>query len=376
MGIKKIISIIFLFIFFIPVLDKVLNISDKFFKYDSNEKRALTKMPELDTISLEAIPKACEEYVNDHFMGRNFMISQYNRMRVELFRQSPVPDKAYIGKDDWLYLNNYEYNVSHKVDLSDQQLKAFLDELTYRRDFLKQQNCSLYVYIVPSKIKVYPEYGVKNIPVDPNQGEQLETYIKKNSNLSISYLLPTFFKEKKKDAPLLFCKTDNHWSIYGAFIAYKKIIEDIKVNFTSLKPLTMNDLALSDRINNGGNIAQMIGAESYFKEYVHNMDVAKPHATDGQRKHYPFTGDFDKNQFEKQFDMEDKTQPSALFIGDSFSEALIPFLSENFSHTTFIFDIWKYQLNEEIVKREKPGMLVYIIYEPLLLKLLDNSQRN
>jgi alginate O-acetyltransferase complex protein AlgJ len=371
---KKYITILFLFVLFIPVLDKVFNVSDKVFKFNSNEKRALAKMPQPKFSNLDTFPKLCEDYLNDHFMCRNFLIGQYNAMLVKLFKQSPVPNKVFIGIDDWLYLNNYDYNTSHKVDLSERQLTDFLEEFKRRRDFLKQQNCALYVYIIPSKRKVYPEYAGNRVPIDPDQGAQLEAYIKKNSDLSVTYLLPTFLNEKRTDAPFLYYKTDNHWTDYGAFLAYQKIMEDLKNEFPDLKPLTPDDLISKDEIASGGNTAQMMGAESYYTEHQHHLEVAKKQAIPGERKNYAFTGDFDKTQFEKQFDTENKELPSALFIRDSFGDALFPFLSQSFSHSTFIFDLWRYQLNEEIVKREKPKVLVYLITEPLLLNLLKNSR--
>lgn len=375
MTFKKYLSVIFLFVLFIPFIDKAFNISDTIFKYESNEKRALEKMPDVNINYLDGFPKLYEQYVNDHFMCRNFLIDQYNNMRVKLFRESPVPNKAYIGLDDWLFLNNYQYNMSHKVELSEQQLKDFVEELRRRRDFLKQQNCSLYVYIVPSKIKVYPEYGGRKVPSAPSQGAAIEAYVKKNSDLPVTYLLPTLLNGKKKGAPLLFYKTDNHWSNYGAFVAYTKIMEDMKKDFPTLMPLTVDDLVSKHDTANGGNAAQMMGAQSYFKEYHHRLEVAKYHSVEGEKKGYPFTGDFDKNDFEKQYDHENKALPSVLFIRDSFSGSLIPYISESFSHSTFIFDVWRYQPNEEIIKNEKPSAVVYVIYEPLLLNLLDHSKK-
>lgn len=375
MTFKKYLSVIFLFVLFIPFIDKVFNISDTVFKYKNNEKRTLGKMPDVDINYLDGFPKLYEQYVNDHFMLRSFLIDQYNNMCVKLFKQSPVPNKAYIGIDDWLYLNNYEYNISHKVELSEQQLKNFVEELKRRRDFLKQQNCSLYVYIVPPKIKVYPEYGGRRVPNEPDQGASLEAYAKKNSDLPITYLLPTFLNKKKEGTPLLYYKTDNHWSNYGGFIAYAKIMADLKKDFPMLKSLTFNDLLVKDDTADGGNTAQMMGVESYFKEYHHRLEVKKRQSTEVERKGYSFVGDFDKNEFEKQYNHENKALPSVLFIRDSFGGALIPYLSESFSHSTFIFDVWRYQSNEEIILSEKPSAVVYIIYEPLLLNLLDHSKK-
>ena len=161
---------------------------------------------------------------------------------------------------------------------------------------------------------------------EPDQGASLEAYAKKNSDLPITYLLPTFLNKKKEGTPLLYYKTDNHWSNYGGFIAYAKIVADLKKDFPMLKSLTFNDLLVKDDTADGGNTAQMMGVESYFKEYHHRLEVKKRQSTEVERKGYSFVGDFDKNEFEKQYNHENKALPSVLFISDSFGGSLIPSL--------------------------------------------------
>src|SRR3569832_2106789 len=143
---KKYISVGILLILFLPFIDRVFNLTEKLIKYKSNEQRTLRQLPEVDVNYLDGYPKLYEEYFNDHFTCRNFFIDQYNTMRVKLFKQSPIPDRAYIGKNGWLYFHNYFHNVRQKVDFSDSQMNLIMKELEKRRDNLREQNCSLYVY--------------------------------------------------------------------------------------------------------------------------------------------------------------------------------------------------------------------------------------
>ena len=371
MSLKRTLSVIILVVLFIPFIDGIFHITEKCVKFKNNEMRALSQKPEADFSYLDPYPKLYEQYYNDHFMCRNFFIDRYNRMRVKFFNQSPVPEKAFIGKYRWLYLHNYNHHPSHKVYFSDKQLKQILKELKRRQDFLKAQNCSLYVYIVPTKIKVYPEYAGSLAPYEPNQGLQLETYLRKNSDLKVTYLLPTLVNAKHPSAPFLFLTTDNHWSDYGAYLASTKIINDLKADFPNLNPVPFNRLRKEEALTRGGNIAGMMGMEDYFQERRHLLKVNEPTVTEDTHKKYQLPPDFD-GAYELQYDNKDTTLPHALFIRDSFGGPMVPFLSESFGHSTFIFDKWMYLQNREIVKNEKPQIMVYIIYEPLLFNLLGS----
>jgi hypothetical protein len=374
---KKYITVIILFVLFIPFIDKVLNLSATFFAYESeNEKRTLSKEPEVNLNFLDGYPKQYEAYFNDHFMCRNFLIDQYNQLRLKVLKESPVPQKCYIGTNDWLFLNNYDYNRAHKRNLSDKDLSGFLTEFERRKTILKEQNCSLYVYIIPPKIQLYPEYKGKINSDDPAQGMQLEAYFKKNSDIPVTYLLPTLLEGKDKNAPFLFLTSDNHWSDYAAFVAYQKIIKDLKKDFPKLNAIGQKDLVSHDDVIGGGNIAIMMGANNYFKEHRHYIDVAHPQATKVEQKEYVIPDYAEmKDEYELQFENKNKDLPRLLLIRDSFGTFIIPFLSESFSHSTCIFDAWKYRLNEDIFKNEKPQIVIYLIYEPLLLNILDDLKK-
>jgi hypothetical protein len=55
--------------------------------------------------------------------------------------------------------------------------------------------------------------------------------------------------------------------------------------------------------------------------------------------------------------------PDALIIRDSFCDALLQFLAENFNHSVFIFDSWQYKANYDIVDKERPRVIIYEIIE-------------
>ncbi|HSH66680.1 MAG TPA: hypothetical protein VLB84_13025, partial [Bacteroidia bacterium] len=101
-----------------------------------------------------------------------------------------------------------------------------------------------------------------------------------------------------------------------------------------------------------------------------------PQATKVEQKEYVIPDYAEmKDEYELQFENKNKDLPRLLLIRDSFGTFIIPFLSESFSHSTCIFDAWKYKLNEDIFKNEKPQIMIYLIYEPLLLNILDDLKK-
>jgi hypothetical protein len=66
----------------------------------------------------------------------------------------------------------------------------------------------------------------------------------------------------------------------------------------------------------------------------------------------------------------DPKLPNIVFINDSFTDAMIPFLSESFDTTTFIFDAWRYERNDAIINDQKPDIVMLILYEPHISHLI------
>lgn len=370
---KKYITVIFLIVLWIPFIIGSLNLSKKYEKKEeeSGENRALQKMPEVDISHLDVFPALYENHFNDHFMLRNVFIDKLHEVRAKWFNESPVPEKGIIGSNNWLYLTDEMDIYNRTTTFSPEELKKLSETLEKRRQFLEEQHCKMYIYIIPPKIMVYPEYSnkVTKRPHDLTLGGQLEAYLK-SSKIPVCYLLPTLLEDKKKEGKehhQLFKRTDNHWTDYGSYLCYQKIINDLSKDFPGLKSLREDELIEKDTLEDGGNIAVMLGMQKYFTEEMRKFKVKNPQGHKADNVGYEPTPGFPYPwDYEKQFNNTNEQLPRALFIRDSFTENMIPYFSESFSHSTFIFDAWKYQLHEDIVKNEKPQAMVYVIFEKFL----------
>ena len=60
---------------------------------------------------------------------------------------------------------------------------------------------------------------------------------------------------------------------------------------------------------------------------------------------------------------EDSQIPRAVVFRDSFSTALIPFLSEHFGRIVYL---WQYDLDAEVIERERPDVVILQMTERAL----------
>ena len=67
--------------------------------------------------------------------------------------------------------------------------------------------------------------------------------------------------------------------------------------------------------------------------------------------------------------------PKLMIVSDSFGEYILELLSERFSKSVKIWDNWEYKLNEDIVEKEKPDVMLLVIHEQNLKNLLKHPKR-
>ena len=372
---KKYITVTFLCLFFIPLIDGLFHISPLLITSKNTENRTLALKVEMDINNLDKFPMKYESYYNDHFMMRDVFISWYNRIRAVYFGVSPIPEKAIIGKSGWLFFTGDELPLySNTKHLSVYDMDFILKEFERRKKHLQQKNCEMYIFIVPPKSLVYPEYLSDLIQENylKTNGLILTEYIKKNSQISITYLLQEFLDAKNKDKPALYLHTDNHWSEYGGYIGSNAITKVLSITHKELQPIDEAQLVLKDTAAVPGNIATMIGIQDDVMEHTTLVKLKKTKAHFGKEKGYPVPVNIPAWEYERVREVDNTKLPKMLMMDDSFGSYFIPFLSENFSHSTYLFDSWRYGLNDSIINIEKPDIVIYEIFESNLKNLLYN----
>jgi len=343
----------------------------------NTENRALKSLPEFSIDTMDSFPVEFDEYYSDHFTLRNLMLKLNSKIQFHWFNLAPHRGKAFIGKQGWMYLIKDEMELYEGKNIfTKDKIQRFVDVVNYRKHILDSLNSKYYLVVIPIKATVYPEFLPlsKSNPGSFTLTDQVVEALSRESAVKVIDLRDTL-RNHKNEQPL-FYKTDNHWNEYGAFIAYRAIMEVMTKDFPRLKVRELSDFKVDTIETNGKGLTNMMGLidEVNEKEITLTPRFQKK-AVEGEKSQYPVPDYFPyKNAWEQVYVTGDSSLPKLLVIRDSFGGALIPFLDDHFSKSVFIFDGWQHNLNEEILYHEKPDIYIQLVVEALLINLPENSK--
>ncbi|MEI7594612.1 MAG: hypothetical protein WCK02_02610 [Bacteroidota bacterium] len=337
----------------------------------------MKKEPLFDTTNINVYPLAYEEFYNDNFPLRSRYIKLFNSFNLNILDKSPVPDQVIIGKEGWLYFANEELDIyKGKNRFSEKELEEFRLELDYRTNYLEKLGIKYYFMVAPSKSTIYPEYMPVSVVQENKEswGEQLINYLNKKSVVKTINVYTTLRANSKKEN--LYYKIDNHWNMLGGFYGANEIIRVMKKDFPQLSTHKLSEYSIKKEQIKEGNLSKMFSGSGNFRDVRCFFTPKKGRKAVEVAKKYPVIKNFSMiNDYEKTMEIKDSHKPKILIITDSFGAHAYEFLSEEFSRSVKIFDAWNYMLNEDIVLKEKPDIVLLISFEPRLRYLLKNQSR-
>jgi hypothetical protein len=371
----KILAVIFVGI--ITFFAVMFIVSDKLEK-DETENRELAKFPKLKLAKLDPFPSQFNKYFNDHFPYRSSIIKKHNQYTIKVLKISPIPKKAIIGDDGWLfmagrYLDAYQGNSN----FSNQELESIKQELVYRKEYCAKRGIKFYFVIIPQKFTIYPEYIATRYKRSNQQTPrtQLKEYL--SLNQFPVYDLTDYLLENKSKEYNLFQKTDNHWTELGAFLGTQRIFDILRVDFPQIPKLTLANYNIVKSVEKGGNIAKMMNMKNEFLEEKVDLEPKNiSSAVKGEKSKYKVPEGFPYGwDYEVVRKNPSVNNLKLLVIRESFCSSQVQFYKEGFGKSVFIFDSWQHKLNEDIIENEKPDIVVIQIIESMLGNLLKHQSR-
>ena len=331
-NLSKLYIVVFLLLFFAPTI--LFALFGEYIDQTNYEQRTSAEKPVLSAGKIALFPKAYEEYYNDHLPFRTQMIEMNSLIDFKLFRQSSV-QKVIIGNDGWLFYNPAgsdgdpiaDYNGSNLF--SDEQLAQMANNLLASRDALREQGKEFVVYIAPNKESIYGNDFLPSDYVCGNtytRADQVVDYLLENTDLVVIYPKEELLSAIENYPEYTFYyKTDTHWNTLGGYIGASKLMNALDISLPDLQ-----DLQIEVK-NSSGDLATMLGLSKHL-QYDSTYFVSGYASGNEIQLTYPVPGDGNYEVY-----TTSGADPRALFvIRDSFSTAMIPYLSSQFNDCFFV----------------------------------------
>jgi hypothetical protein len=331
-----IIKFMFIIAFFSILVIPILHADYKGGAKSDEENRYLASWPTLFSDG-QLNFKGFEDWISDNIGGRHRAQSLIKTIDYKIFGiygQS----LTILGKKQWLYMATPdEYHEYQNTNLlTRDEADYYAQEYEKDAKAFKDMGIDFYLCMWPRKFTVYPEYMpdtfIRN--GDTSDFDVLEDAF--NNRKSLEFYTPRHILSKKKTERLTFSKSKdaNHWSNYGAYLAYTGMMEKISEKYPQLQILQPEDFDITEQ---DFYTTTAFGFESSEKDLVYNLKHDSTHS--------------DKDYFEKhEIQLKDtwhswnyycnddnSSLPKVLIIGDSYVwEFLLQDISQSFSETAFI----------------------------------------
>jgi alginate O-acetyltransferase complex protein AlgJ len=371
-----IIPILFISYLLFPYVNSKVGFIDNDMSKNRNLKFA--EKPAFNISYLDPFPADYELFYNDYFPLRKIYTNINSYINFFYYKKS-TSKYTIIGEDDWMFLNNRMLPNRNKNYLEENVAKL-VKEYKYRTKYYNNRGIKYYVFIVPSKASVYPEFLPNYLDKTDtlNSTHQLMQQFNKEGINNIYYLLDLL--KSHKNEGLLYFKNDHHWNDIGAFHASDYILKIIQKDFPQVGiNHNLNNFEKTYEETWKGSLSKNLGLKDIISE---TAPVLKPKEKirkiyKAEKRNYKIPEEFPyKGLYELHKTTKNKSLPNILIIRDSFGNYLYKFLSPHFNRSIYIWDNWKYKINKHIVEKEKPDIVINIMVESRMNSLFGNLHSN
>ncbi len=290
----------------------------------TRQKRSLAEFPQPiigNRLNL-SFPKAFEDWLKDHIAWRDELVTIRSRALAGI---QTSPDKqVIIGSDGWMYFQETLKDYTGESAFTQNDLYRVSAVMRGLNNALAKKGIPLIVAIAPNKSTVYPAYMPPGYPRRNGPGNAQRLQVLQGAQfVDLTSLLTGQARQDR----LLYHKTDTHWNHFGARLSAHALLSTLaKVTKTSIDLPDLSDPGTVRR-DWTGDLSQMIyPANTPREEQYYYEDMGQEFSVKGRMR-----------------SLEDmsiitaggKTDLNLLVLRDSFSNALIPYLSNAFSNVQY-----------------------------------------
>jgi hypothetical protein len=318
------------------------------------ENREMARFPQIDGSlrSVRRFPAGLDAWFADHFGFRSTLVRWSSTMTVDLLGASPSTSVV-LGRDGWLFYADDGANedIASNTPLPESQVQNWRRSILRARDWLHSRGIGYVFTIPPDKHVIYPE---QLPPTVRRTGSILRADQVFESLKDQDFVVnPRPALEEAARRERIFDVTDSHWNERGAFVAYQAIIEAVRRQVPNVPPARpRSDFKESVEIAQGGDLAGMIGLKRSLHEERLMLEPLEPRRA---RVIEPPGAEPGADVGRLVTEIPESTLPRAVVFRDSFTSALVPFLSEHFSRVVYL---WQDDFDANEVLAEHPDVVI------------------
>jgi hypothetical protein len=319
------------------------------------ENRELAAFPHLD-LGWRSIPvfgNGLAAWFEDHFGFRSTLVKWYGESRLFVLGVSPSTTVV-KGRDDWFFYADDKSieDFANDPPMTPDAIENWRESLVRTRDWLRGRGIAYVFTVAPDKHVIYHEEMPPTIArvAAVSRTDQLLA-VARDAGVAAVDARPALFDGKTGER--LYQKTDTHWNDRGAFLAYRKIIEAVRMQNPAVPPAWPRaDFDADARETPGMDLAGMMGLTRALRETDLVLVPRRPRAAVVVE---PAGAEATAEEGRLVTEIAHSRLPRALIVRDSFTSRLVPFLSEHFSRAVYL---WQNDFLPEDVEKERPDVVI------------------
>jgi hypothetical protein len=300
-------------------------------------------------------------------------------LKNEFKNNSSRLDLALVGKEGWLFLSNDSNGCIEQytgnLRLSPQFLQEYVAHYQKKQELFQRKGIYYLLAIAPGKEYIYPEYLPDSVVASnlPSVREQFIAAVNPELNEKIIDLKSILLMSKARGQ--LCYKNDSHWNYLGAMIASKAIIDKIHCRFPRVSKFNESIFSIIEKDEGAGDLTSKSRLDYFNGKYVQSskpVDHVASSCAFGVKydvktqeiANHPYK-DLSKTRPTRLFRNERARHlPRALILRDSYADWMIPFLSEYFSESLFL---WARNVDESVITSFKPEIVIEEVVDRFLV---------
>ena len=318
---------------------------------------------------LYRFPSDYDRYFRDNFGFRDILLGiHYKIISGPLFAR--IRHDALVGKGDWLYWGNEESMVDIRGNSpapTEERLRHWLADFDQKRTIATQGKTKLLLVIAPDKASIYPEFLPDGVRAEhpATALDHLTNFLKQEGNMDVDWILdlkPGLLEKKKTSRRELYYRGDSHWNALGALYAHRLIVDKLKKMGVKVTPSPVQE---SDIVSSPENIGMEFVRFPDDSVSQYGLAARHPSLACIQKKFV----DIPQKPGEPLQRVQVNTntchngQGTLVIIGDSFTEALHPYLSTVFRRVVILSIGDAQRAGLDLIKAEKPDAVMFEIVQ-------------